>query len=473
MASDHPKRLEGHIDDKRSVSEVMRIESGEFIFSREILEQDEAAVFHEREETERGIQSGKPRYVCAICQTPVKIAAPSSDFVICHFRHVHNDSTCPWATDHNRPTAREILQMKYQGIAESERHKLMKRKITDHLRREFGNDNVRTEKHAISGDGSWKQPDILVRFPDGKRLAIELQLSTTFISVIVSRHDFYRKEGIFLVWVFDHYNGDTSSLNTAEKDVFYLHNRNVFVFDRMMDEESSAAGELRLNSYASICDTSGDKPRMARYQRTIGVRDLIFNEKMTMAYIIDVELELRKLSSQKESHYKDRTIFGLIESIENHDRALRERTPHWRRHKKEIVEYLGIQSLNHHQWYAIRCLLSIYAGRSLSGPQENLWDCCWSFLNRGDCVLYFGLILESMKCWRSGELRRMDKDKGGQLMSRSMAIREIIKNNNLPMLEESDIAIYSSLHEIFPELVDNWGNVITGHPRGNRPSDYE
>ena len=69
-----------------------------------------------------------------------------------------------------------------------------------------------------------------------QRFAFEVQLSTTFLTEIVGRREFYRVNGGAIVWVFEGFNPQEN--RTAEQDIFYLNNLNVFVVNERTLERS-------------------------------------------------------------------------------------------------------------------------------------------------------------------------------------------------------------------------------------------
>lgn len=75
-------------EDRRSIREVLVVESGSYVAAGEILDQEDARFFAERIETERAIQAQRYRYLCAFCHRPVKVRAADSTSVISHFGHV-------------------------------------------------------------------------------------------------------------------------------------------------------------------------------------------------------------------------------------------------------------------------------------------------------------------------------------------------------------------------------------------------
>jgi hypothetical protein len=54
-------------------------------------------------------------------------------------------------------------------------------------------------KGAISGE--WRKPDVRATYND-VNIAFEIQLSTTYLDVIVGRRQFYLEQGGLLFWIF-------------------------------------------------------------------------------------------------------------------------------------------------------------------------------------------------------------------------------------------------------------------------------
>ncbi|WP_173647486.1 MULTISPECIES: DUF6035 family protein [Pseudomonas] len=73
---------------------------------------------------------------------------------------------------------------------------------------------------AVAERATWRKPDVRVARGD-ERIAFEVQLSTTFLTEIVGRREFYQANGGSMIWVFQ--NFDPSSTKTAEEDIFFLN----------------------------------------------------------------------------------------------------------------------------------------------------------------------------------------------------------------------------------------------------------
>jgi hypothetical protein len=171
------------------------------------------------------LKTQKPLFACALCSVPVyAVASPDKHFFS---RHSVEDGSCPAQTRHGLSQS-DILAHKYHGLRESEAHKRIKRLIERSLAAD------------PSGDPkSWRQPDVQAARGD-QRFAFEVQLSTTFLGVVVERRLFYRDEGAMLIWVLGGFEPDYRRLTVD--DLLFSNNSNILVVD---DETTKVSEDTR------------------------------------------------------------------------------------------------------------------------------------------------------------------------------------------------------------------------------------
>lgn len=195
----------------------------------------------------------RKRLICASCCSPVFLAAlavqPNGHEF--YFAHPRSEDPallqCPYRAE--RPSQEEIERWRYCGQRESAGHKLTKARIARGLRVVASIRDVVEEAIWIGREG-WKKPDVsAVWMKDGRdvRLAIEAQLSTTFISTIVKREAFYATEGAALVWILRKF--DPARIRMMENDVVLPNNRNALVVNQETDEASTAAGTFMVEAH--------------------------------------------------------------------------------------------------------------------------------------------------------------------------------------------------------------------------------
>jgi hypothetical protein len=239
--------------EKLSIPEVYDIKEEKIINSRDFFSQNENELILWRRNLQEEYLMGHARFICPECKQPVKISGHKLlRGRVCYFAHFKDSDDCPYKTGTNR-TKEEIERLKYSLVQESERHKRLKSVIATALQgeksREMGVENVECEKRINSDIPylKWRRPDVYAEY-NGRKYVFELQLSTTFVSVIVDRDIFYRLNDYNLIWIFNFEDNEeyVNLYNLMCKDIYYANKRNVFIFDADAEEKSKEKGELVL-----------------------------------------------------------------------------------------------------------------------------------------------------------------------------------------------------------------------------------
>ena len=239
--------------EKLSIPEVYDVKEERFINSRVFFRQNENELILWRRNLQEEYKIGHARFICPECKQPVKISGYKFyKGKVCFFAHFKDSDDCPYKTCTNR-TKEEIERLKYSLVQESERHKRLKAVIASSLQgeksRAMGVDNVECEKRINSDIPylKWRRPDVYAEY-NGRKYVFELQLSTTFVSVIVDRDIFYRLNDYNIIWIFNFEDNEeyVNLYNLMCKDIYYANKRNVFIFDADAEEKSKEKGELVL-----------------------------------------------------------------------------------------------------------------------------------------------------------------------------------------------------------------------------------
>jgi hypothetical protein len=94
-------------------------------------------------------------------------------------------------------------------------------------------DSVAIDNRFIIKGGEKRRPDVYCKFGD-KELVFEIQLSDLSLRYILSRYHFYKKHGIYLIWILD--NFDIHNQGQLERDIKYLSKyENFFKLDESKD----------------------------------------------------------------------------------------------------------------------------------------------------------------------------------------------------------------------------------------------
>jgi competence CoiA-like predicted nuclease len=236
---------------KLTIEEVIDLKTGEVMKADWLFNQQEGTVWRERIAQERDRIKGSSRWVCPYCNDPVKIRGGKSvgkNLIAprrLHFAHQKNSPDCPIKTGQNY-SRREIERMKWNGQKESEAHKRIKNIIANSLETDSSFSTVEIERRISSRNdrNKWRKPDVSAIGPGGRRFVFEIQLSTTFLEVILAREEFYKREQTFLCWIFDKFSTLPNEQKFTDKDILYSNNCNVFVANDETLKKSLLHGEL-------------------------------------------------------------------------------------------------------------------------------------------------------------------------------------------------------------------------------------
>ncbi|GAT62658.1 DUF6035 family protein [Paludibacter jiangxiensis] len=237
----------------RTISSILDLTKGKEITSDDFFKKEIDEIFQLRYDFETAIREKNPRFVCYYCKQAVKIRGQRDSKVIMHFAHLRDSNECPIKTG-NTYTKEEIQRIKYNGAKESELHYTLKIGLADFLKKNQehrkGIEEVNIEK-VIKDQAIpkiWKKPDVSSVY-NGKSVVFELQLSTTFLSVINSRQEFYRGNKTYILWVFSSFDTDDDKRKFTQSDIFYNNNFNGFEFNQEAIELSEKENDLVLKCY--------------------------------------------------------------------------------------------------------------------------------------------------------------------------------------------------------------------------------
>lgn len=234
---------------KRTIDVVIDVENNCEVRACDFFSQPENVIFKMRTELQKAIYLHTPKFVCKYCGQMVKISGRKNQRGrATFFSHLRDSEDCDCKTTTGR-TKREIEREKYARCNEGERHERLKKEIADYLSLTDGVNNVAMEQ-VVKGDHpvlKWRRPDVAVQYK-GLKIVFELQLSTTFASVMAERDLFYRLNKIFIIWVFN-FDDNSQYLNLGNmmtKDVYYNNRMNIFLFDEDAKKESEKRRQLVL-----------------------------------------------------------------------------------------------------------------------------------------------------------------------------------------------------------------------------------
>ena len=275
---------------ERTIDKVFDVEKSQIYYSKDFFRKPEHELMHWRRALEEAIIVGKPRLICPYCKQMLKLCGRSdSRGTISYFSHLYDSDDCEIKTT-SHMSKEEINAHRYGSVCESERHHTLKNMIAEVLStpnsHQAGISSVEIEKRINSPLPymNWRKPDILAQFND-KKIVFELQLSTTFLSVVVDRDLFYRLHGYYIIWVFN-FDDNKEYVNLQNmmcKDIYYANKRNIFIFDKKAQELSQERGELIL------CSKWLDANGKFSDEEYITLEQLSFDTETYKPYYVDAD----------------------------------------------------------------------------------------------------------------------------------------------------------------------------------------
>lgn len=228
--------IDTETDQRIAASELLALPEAEFSAMRR-------QAMAERNARKKG--ATKARYICAICRIPLWLSRYNHEEGNRWFRHDEPSLGCPWF-EGNKLSPEQRRALIYRGQQEGEEHRRLKNFIASWLEKEPGVTGVDRElvTHGQILKGEWKRPDVQCVKGD-KRIVFEIQLSYTFLSDVIKRDEFYRQEGIFIIWVFAFFDLRKATV----RDEAFFNRRNVFVLDAVATEETSKRARLTFNGH--------------------------------------------------------------------------------------------------------------------------------------------------------------------------------------------------------------------------------
>ncbi len=287
----------------RTIKTVLNKETGKEIIADGFFNKKEGEIFSYRrklQEAIKGIRS--PLFVCYICGQKIKINGGIGTNKILHFSHFKDSDDCPLKID-SKINKKDLLRAKYNGAKESPLHKKTKNLIRDFLlldKEVHGNVSfVATEKVKKSKVDylNWKKPDVTSVYKD-LDVVFEIQLSTTFLSVIVDREHFYKENNTYIIWIFKNFELEKFKQRFTDKDIFYSNNRNAFVLDSKAISLSKEREELILLCHWQKPEITNGVIELTWCEAYVSLADLTFDSNNYKVYYFDYQKEEEKVNNE-------------------------------------------------------------------------------------------------------------------------------------------------------------------------------
>lgn len=246
--------------------------------------------------TARGVrrQGGHAEcFVCAICRHPLYLSRRMSGVQNRWFVHDGKSEDCPWY-EGNRLTREQTKALIYRGQQEGAPHRAMKQFIATWLAKDPLVSDICQEQTTFGAvlQGEWRRPDVKCSYR-GTPLVFEIQLSYTYLSDVIARDEFYRREGIFIIWVFAKFE-----LNRAVvTDEAFFNRRNLFVLDQEAMQQTAERQSLTFSGVRQVPTVVDEHILDTWTSEYVELSDVMFPNDTLRPYFFDYDAELKKIRS--------------------------------------------------------------------------------------------------------------------------------------------------------------------------------
>lgn len=331
-----------------SVEYVIDTRTGNQISSDDILPQFNLSTEKKsdmRTEVLQKVKEGSPIFLCGFCKQAVYLCGgrhtgkTGKSFREIHFKHFHHSPDCKFYLK-TKYSKSEIEKMKFHGLKEGILHKTLKEEITLALNKEGYNakeeevvSTLMLYKDGVDSESYkrlWRRPDVRAKGLN-KQFVIEIQLATTFLSVILERMNFYKESKNHILWILNHFNPKAEQKFTT-MDILSLTNRNIFEFNDEMRQKTIEQGKLILKCHYEIPILQEDLTfRYDWKNKVVCIDDLVFDDEHYIAYYYDCWNEEKRLLKEKNNK-----ITHIVKSSTN----VKDTLPYWSHDSEEELQIM-------------------------------------------------------------------------------------------------------------------------------------
>ncbi|WP_420475251.1 DUF6035 family protein [Noviherbaspirillum sp. ST9] len=277
------------------IDEVLDLDTGQPIKAVAFIARELRAVMQDRAMIVSRLNKDleNPWLVCPYCMAAVYLVSSVDRKFF--FRHRHEDENCPKKSGPG--LSQEVINaLKYNGAKESLAHQRTKELVRQSLLADSRFSTPQVEKVWRGMDRKkWRKPDVQTAWND-RRFAFEIQLSTTYLSIVVERRDFYQAEGGHLVWIFQDF--DPQRTPRAEEDVFFNNNTNVFVANASTLQRSRETGKFTLECWYTIPVLVAGPILDEWHRADVSIDELTLDLERQRVFFFDYDAERARLNDE-------------------------------------------------------------------------------------------------------------------------------------------------------------------------------
>ncbi|MCK7590472.1 competence protein CoiA [Subsaxibacter sp. CAU 1640] len=257
--------------------------SGMILEANEVFETYESAF-----EIRKQFHKDEVELYCCECSQKLNVSTSKYDRL--HFKHQPNAEYCLLKDSKLLPKETDELIRIYKS-KESNRHKELKNKIARTLSKVNDISSINLDDRYIIDEKHKRKPDVFCIYQD-KKIVFEIQLSDLSLRYIISRYEFYKRNGIYLIWILD--NFDVQGQNQTERDIKYLTEYQNFF---KLDEDTN---DFRLVCTYKYPFLVNENILLTKWiEKSIGLTQLKFDNELYQAYFFDYKKKLDQKEKER------------------------------------------------------------------------------------------------------------------------------------------------------------------------------
>ncbi len=284
---------------ERSIKEALDIESGEVLTADEVFKISKEAFALRTKSAKKEIA-----LYCLECRQQLNISGSKKDNL--HFKHYPKAAPCILKDSKFSNEELKILSKIYRS-KESARHKSLKQAIGERLMRLSNVNNIFIDDRFIKDDREKRKPDVYCEYGTTK-IVFEIQLSDLSLKYIIDRHEFYKRNGISLIWILDDFN--INGQKQMERDIKYLSEyQNFFALDECSES-------FRLNcTYKYVHLIEPNQVRTKWITKSIALSQLKFDIETKQAYFYNYGVKSHQMELLRDRHIEKLKIKKIEDEI--------------------------------------------------------------------------------------------------------------------------------------------------------------
>lgn len=254
------------------------------------------------------------RFKCAICKRPLFLSRHRQGPLNRWFVHDGKADECPWH-EQNRLSPDQTKALIYRGQQEGAAHREIKNFLAHWLEKNPEVSNTSREQTTFSEvvKGEWRRPDVKCLYR-GMPLVFEVQLSYTFLSDVIARDEFYRREKIFVIWVFSKFELNRAAVT----DEAFFNKRNLFILDTEAIQKTKERGTLTFSGYRQAPQLVDDFISDVWTSEPVALSDTIFPCDNYRPFFFEYEATKAKLEAERLEARRNHALKQWSEDAEKY-----------------------------------------------------------------------------------------------------------------------------------------------------------